>query len=89
MERWYIYIARCKDNSIYIGLSSNPNKRIIRHNEGAGALWIIQHGEAKIVYTEEYDNYLEARRREMQIKKWSRKKKEDLIADKKHFNTNI
>ncbi|MFA6272347.1 MAG: GIY-YIG nuclease family protein [Patescibacteria group bacterium] len=78
MEKWYIYIARCKDNSIYTGLSSDPNKRIIRHNEGKGALWIKQHGEAKIVYTEEYDNYLDAHRRELQIKRWSRKKKEAL-----------
>lgn len=79
MPKWYFYIARCQDNSLYIGMSTNDRERIRRHNKGQGAHWIKQHGPAKIVYAEEYDNYLEAHRRELQVKKWSRKKKENLI----------
>ena len=75
----YLYMARCKDNSLYIGVSNNPTGRIKRHNRGQGSKWIKQHGGAKVVYTEEFNTYLEARRRELQIKKWSRIKKENLI----------
>ena len=79
MKQWYFYIARCKDNSLYVGMSEDTSKRIERHNRGQGAKWIKQHGEAKIVYSEVYDSYLGAYRRESQIKKWSRKKKENLV----------
>lgn len=79
MKKWYLYLVRCKDQSLYIGITSNKKDRIIKHNTGQGAKWIKQHGSAKIVYTEKYDNYLEAHRRELQIKRWSRQKKENLI----------
>ncbi|OGY43511.1 MAG: hypothetical protein A2731_01680 [Candidatus Buchananbacteria bacterium RIFCSPHIGHO2_01_FULL_39_8] len=79
MPEWHFYIARCKDNSLYTGISSDDSKRIKRHNKGKGAQWIKQHGQAKIAYTEKYNNYLAARRRELQVKKWSRVKKENLI----------
>jgi putative endonuclease len=75
----YLYIARCKDNSLYIGITSNPEKRIKRHNRGSGSRWVKQHGTAELVYTEDFDTYLSARRRELQIKKWSRVKKERLV----------
>ncbi|MFA6322783.1 MAG: GIY-YIG nuclease family protein [Candidatus Buchananbacteria bacterium] len=79
MKKWYFYIARCLDDSLYIGMTSDVDERIIRHNRGYGAEWIKQHGEAKIVYTETYNTYLETHRRELQVKKWSKKKKEHLI----------
>jgi len=80
MSSWYLYIAKCSDNSLYIGISNNVDKRIVRHNQGDGATWVKQHGAAEIVYRELYQNYLEARHREMQIKKWSRVKKEHLVS---------
>jgi len=79
MSKCYLYIARCKDNSLYVGATADVEKRIKRHNQGLGANWIKKHGQAEIVYTEEYDSYLDAHRRELQIKKWSRIKKENLV----------
>lgn len=75
----FFYIARCTDSTLYIGSSDNPDRRIVEHNSGIGAQWFRQHGKGKIVYTEEYPTQLEAHRRELQVKKWSRKKKENLI----------
>lgn len=77
--KYYLYIVRCSDDSLYIGSTDNPDRRIIEHNTGIGAQWFRQHGKGAIVYTEEYPTQLEARRQELQIKKWSRKKKENLI----------
>jgi len=54
-------------------------KELKKHNQGKGAKWIKQHGTAKIVYIEKHNTYLEARQRELQVKKWARKKKENLI----------
>ena len=76
---WHLYILRCLDNSLYIGISKNPYKRLNRHNQGTGSLWVKQHELAKIIYLEKYRNYKICRCREVQFKKWSRQKKENLI----------
>ena len=76
---WYLYIARCIDNSLYIGISTNTKERIAEHNNGTGARWFRDHGHGEIVFTESYPDFLTAHRRELQIKKWSRQKKENLI----------
>ena len=75
----YLYIARCQDESLYIGISNDPAQRIERHNRGQGSQWARQHGKTTLVYTEKFDTYVGAHRRELQVKKWSRSKKENLI----------
>jgi len=37
---WKVYIARCADNTLYCGISSNVDKRINLHNSGKGAKYI-------------------------------------------------
>ncbi len=80
MGQWYLYIAKCIDNSLYCGITDNTFKRIIRHNKGFGAKWFKKHGRGTIVYQEKYDSYAQARAREAQIKRWSRIKKDKLIS---------
>lgn len=75
----FLYIVRCADNTLYTGISTNTDLRIIKHNSGKGSLWIKQHGTGTIVYMEEFDNYIDAHKRELQIKGWRREKKENLI----------
>jgi len=65
MSKYYLYITRYKDNSLYIGISNNPKKRIKRHNNGQGAKWIKQYGKAKLVYVDGPDSYLKIHRREI------------------------
>lgn len=36
-NKWYIYLLKCSDNSIYTGISNNLDKRIKDHNAGRGA----------------------------------------------------
>ncbi len=76
---FYFYIAKCQNQSLYCGSTNNIDQRIIRHNSGQGARWFKQHGPGEIVYSENFDTLGEARKRETQIKKWSRIKKENLI----------
>jgi putative endonuclease len=76
---FYFYLFRCKDNSLYAGSTNYPPQRELRHNSGVGAQWTKQHDGSKIVYIETYETLTEATRRELQVKKWSRTKKENLI----------
>lgn len=78
--KWYVYILECKDKSYYTGMTWQPNIRWKQHLSGLGSRYTAKHGAGKLVYLEEYENLEEARRREKQIKAWSRVKKEKLIS---------
>ena len=71
-------IKNAKDK-LYVGVSENPDKRVLHHNQRRGALFTKQSNNFQAVFKEEYNSLIEARKRETQIKKWNRKKKEMLI----------
>jgi putative endonuclease len=79
MKKYFVYLARCSDNSLYIGNCSNLKNREKKHNMGEGAAYTKQRQPVKIVYFEEFDTLLEAVKRERQLKGWTRIKKENLI----------
>lgn len=77
--KWYIYIIECVDGFYYTGLTWKADLRWIQHLSGIGSEFTLKHKPKTIAYLEEYNNLDEARRREKQIKGWTRKKKEKLI----------
>ena len=76
----WVYMIRNRGNKIYIGVSKHPLKRLSEHNHKKGALFTKNNPSFKTVLLEEYPTFLEARKREIQIKKWRRDKKDKLIA---------
>lgn len=77
---WHVYIAETQDGYYYTGISPDPEKRIEKHNNGKGAQMAQQRGPFTLVYkSDPYQNKSEARKREAQVKKWRREKKEKLI----------
>lgn len=76
---WFVYIVVCKDKSYYIGISNDVKKRVKKHNSGKGAKYLRGKTPVTLLYTEKYVNKSQARKREIQLKKWSRRKKEWLI----------
>jgi predicted GIY-YIG superfamily endonuclease len=79
-DEWYFYMVRCRDNSLYSGITDNPEERVKKHNSGAGAKYTFSHRPVNLVYTEKHTNQSEARKREIQVKSWSKEKKEQLVA---------
>ena len=79
MKKYYFYLARCSDNTLYAGYCVNIKNRQNKHNKGEGAKYTKYRRPVKIIYFEEFDDMIGAMRREAQIKKWSRIKKENLI----------
>ncbi|OGL65349.1 hypothetical protein A3F52_03955 [Candidatus Uhrbacteria bacterium RIFCSPHIGHO2_12_FULL_47_11] len=77
--KYFVYLARCCDNSLYTGSCINIEERELKHNKGAGAQYTKQRRPVKIIYSEEFSDLIEARKREVQIKGWTREKKEHLI----------
>jgi putative endonuclease len=76
----YCYILRCADGSFYVGVAQDPDRRCQEHNEGKGAVWTSRRLPVEIVWTEKHDSLSLARTRENQLKRWSREKKQALIA---------
>ncbi|WP_394022800.1 GIY-YIG nuclease family protein [Anaerococcus martiniensis] len=79
----YVYILRCRDNSLYTGWCVDLEKRLALHNSGKGAKYTRAKGPCKLVYYEEISDKSEALKREIAIKKLPKAKKEDLV---RNFN---
>ena len=78
--RFFVYILECSDGTLYVGSTSDPDQRVTRHNDGLGARHTAVRGPSRIAYCESHDTLTAARRREIQLKHWSRAKKQALIA---------
>ena len=76
---WIVYIIRCCDNSLYIGITCNLKKRIESHLKGSGAKYTRGRGPFELVYTESYPDRSRASRREYALKKLTLKQKLNLI----------
>ena len=68
-----------KGKRLYTGVTDSPERRLVEHNNKKGANFTKNNPSFEIVFLEEYSYYKQARLREIQIKKWSRGKKEILI----------
>lgn len=78
----YVYILKCKDDSLYTGWTNNLEKRIDAHNRGCGAKYTRGRGPVKLMYFEIFEDKREAQSREYYIKKLTRKQKLKLINSK-------
>lgn len=74
-----VYILKGPLNHIYIGCTSDFEKRIVRHKSGIGAEFTKRNKTFILVHSETFFTLVDARRREKQIKGWRREKKENLI----------
>ena len=76
MENWFIYIVRCKDDSLYTGISTNVEKRISSHNAGKGAKYTRGRGPVKLEWKSPDFTKSKASRLESEIKQLPKKDKE-------------
>ena len=83
MKNYFIYITTNPNKEVlYIGITNNLKRRLSEHYENKGKLGTFA-GEYycyKLIYLERFSNASQAIARETQLKSWSRKKKENLIA---------
>ena len=78
--RWYFYILRCVDSSFYCGITNDLKDRLKEHNSGEGAKYTKTRLPVKLIYFEEYPDKSSACKREIEVKRWRREKKQKLVA---------
>ena len=76
---WEVYIIQTESGKLYTGITTDLDRRLAEHRTGGkGARFFrFSHAE-KIVFREPQSNRSEATRREIVIKKMSRKEKLEL-----------
>lgn len=84
---YYVYILKCCDGTLYTGIAVDVQKRLAVHNSGKGAKYTRSRLPVRLVYQETQPDKSAALKREIQIKKFSRAQKLQIIAqqtDEKH-----
>lgn len=76
---WHLYILRCKDGSLYTGITTDVEKRLEAHRSGKGAKYTRGRDPLELVYREECGDHSNALRRELEIKAMTREEKLKLI----------
>ncbi len=78
---WFVYILRCKDDSLYTGVCTDLERRLLEHNEcnKKGARYTRARRPVRVVYQEDCDDRSAACKREAAIKKLTRQQKLLLI----------
>ena len=78
---YFVYILRTSSNTLYIGQTNNLKERIKEHKKKSSksAKYIRYFPSFDLVYQENCSTGAEAMRREAQLKKWPKAKKESLI----------
>ena len=82
-------MVECVDGTFYTGWTTDPERRVIEHNEGRGALYTKWRRPVKLIYLEEVPDRSAAQRREFAIKKLTRDKKFDLVQNHPDLDSKI
>ena len=83
ISTWYVYIVRCSDNTLYTGVTKDIEKRTSEHNadDRLGARYTRSRRPVTLVYEEVSESRSAASKREVEIKRLTKKQKESLIAE--------
>ena len=79
----YVYIVRCRDQTLYTGWTNQLEKRIEAHNAGKGAKYTKSHSAIKLEAAWKSKDKSLACKLEYQIKNLTKKQKENLILGEK------
>jgi uncharacterized protein (TIGR02453 family) len=76
---WHVYLARCRDGTLYTGITTDPVRREAAHNAGRGASYTRSRRPVRLIHLERAADRPAALRREHAIKRMTRQMKEQLV----------
>lgn len=80
---WYVYILLCADDTLYTGITTDPERRLQEHNSDNrnAARYTRARRPVRLVYQENCTDRAMASRREYEIKQLPRQAKQALIGN--------
>ena len=79
IEKAWVYILASDRGVLYIGVTSNLDRRVLDHRSGIRSGFATKYGCHRLVYYEEFTYMTSAIAREKELKGWRRAKKLALI----------
>lgn len=76
---YFVYVLRTNKDSLYTGQTKDLQKRLKQHVDGKGAKFLRKFDSLRLVYFEKVNSLSLALRREMEIKRLVKEKKEALV----------
>ena len=79
---YYLYILRCRDKTLYTGITTDLKRRVAEHNgEKKGAKYTRARRPVKLVFSKKFKSRSSAAKEEYRIKRMTRAEKIKLIKD--------
>ncbi|MFA7717296.1 MAG: GIY-YIG nuclease family protein [Candidatus Absconditabacterales bacterium] len=76
----YVYILRCKDKTLYTGITNDTEKRLHDHNNSTcGARYTKSRRPVKLIWKKRMKDRVAAMKMEYKVKRLSRARKEELV----------
>ena len=85
-KEWFLYILRCRDRTLYTGVTNNIARRLLLHRKGIAARYTRGRLPVKLVHQEPCSSRSEALKKENTIKKLKREEKEAYIKNHGYKN---
>ena len=80
MKNWHLYVLRCSDDTLYTGVTTDPQRRLREHNiSPRGAKYTRARRPTQMVYCEEHEDRSCAQKAEHKFKKLTREQKEKIV----------
>ncbi len=83
MDPWFVYVARCADGTLYVGIARDVAARLAAHNAGRGARYTRGRGPLRLLATRKCTGQGDALRLEMALKGLPREEKLALVASRR------
>jgi putative endonuclease len=81
MSDWYLYLVRCRDGSLYTGISTDVYRRFAQHQreDDTGSKYLKGRGPLTLAFQKKLGTNSLALKVERKVKKLSKARKERLI----------
>jgi putative endonuclease len=86
-ERWFVYVARCADATLYIGIARDVAARIAAHDAGRGARYTRGRGPLEVLATRRCAGKGDALRLELALKRLGRSEKLAVVASRRKLGS--
>jgi putative endonuclease len=83
MAVWYLYLIRCRDNSLYTGITIDVGRRLLEHEQGRGAKFLRGKGPLKLAFSAKLGSRSRALKLEYRIKQLPKPEKEWIVSSQR------
>jgi predicted GIY-YIG superfamily endonuclease len=78
---WRLYILKCRDNTLYTGITLDVSRRVQQHNSGTASRYTRSRLPVMLIFSEPCRSRSQALKKEYAMKRLSRKKKDEYLRE--------